>query len=126
MPTKEGDETIGEALARMGTPLPFNKKRGRIRKEILAQMHSQASVEAAVSMLDKSKSLRANVLRLLRDKGPLTDEAIAVELKLNPSTARPRRIELVNDGVVVRVGEGKTTSGRRAALWGVSALGANE
>jgi hypothetical protein len=76
MPTKEGDETIGEALARMGTPLPFNKKRGRIRKEILAQMHSQASVEAAVSMLDKSTSLRANVLRLLRERGRVETQSI--------------------------------------------------
>lgn len=126
MPTNTGEETIGEALARMGTPLPFNKKRGRIRKEILAQMHSQESVEAAVSMIDKSKSLRKNVLELLREKGPMTDEAIAVALNLNPSTARPRRIELVGEGVVVRVGEGKTTSGRRAALWGVAALGEDE
>jgi predicted ArsR family transcriptional regulator len=48
----------------------------------------------------------------------MTDEQIADTLHLAPNTARPRRIELVQDGLVVQVGEAKTKSGRRAILWG--------
>jgi predicted ArsR family transcriptional regulator len=46
-----------------------------------------------------------------------TDEEIADGLAINPSTVRPRRGELVEDGRVVAAGERKTKSGRRAVVW---------
>lgn len=49
-----------------------------------------------------------------------TDEDMQTALAMNPSTQRPRRIELVRRGLVVKVGEHKTRSGRRAAAWRVA------
>jgi hypothetical protein len=51
----------------------------------------------------------------------VTDEQIAEFTGLNPSTCRPRRLELLREGRIRQVGEGRTASGRRAALWGISA-----
>jgi hypothetical protein len=48
-----------------------------------------------------------------------TDEEIATALSLNPSTARPRRIELARRGLIVKCGTRRTTSRRLAALWRV-------
>jgi predicted ArsR family transcriptional regulator len=75
------------------------------------------SILAAESMVGKTASLRDKVLEALR-RSPMTDEQIAETLNLAPNTARPRRIELVQDGKVAQVGEAKTKSGRRAILWG--------
>jgi hypothetical protein len=80
---------------------------------------SRTSIDASLSMHGKTAGIRQKVYELLLLRGPMTDEAIAVTLKLNPSTARPRRIELTEDGIVAKVGEGKTRSGRKASLWGV-------
>jgi hypothetical protein len=121
MPTKDGKTTIAEALAKMGTPLPFTKERKPRKRVIPPHVDgSETSYAAALAMVNRTDGLKKQVLTLLQSGGPMTDEAIAVTLKLNPSTARPRRIELVQDGLVVQVGEGKTRSGRRAALWGVA------
>lgn len=46
-----------------------------------------------------------------------TDEEIASALSLNPSTQRPRRIELVRRGLVVEGGTRRTVSGRMASVW---------
>jgi len=46
-----------------------------------------------------------------------TDEEIANELGMNPSTVRPRRVELVRRGLVVQDGTRRTTSGRMATVW---------
>ena len=60
------------------------------------------------------------VLQYLRDHGPATDEEIAAGLSMNPSTARPRRIELVRRGMVVEAGTRKTASKRNASAWRVA------
>lgn len=80
------------------------------------QEHSENSFEAAWSMKDKAPSARERVFELLR-KEALTDEQIAKRLDLNPSTARPRRIELSNDHLIVEAGRTLTASGRYASLW---------
>jgi len=77
------------------------------------------SILAAESMMGKTASLRSRVLEALRQE-PMTDEQIAERLNLAPNTARPRRIELAQDGLVKQVGETKTKSGRRAILWGAA------
>jgi hypothetical protein len=61
------------------------------------------------------------VLEYLREHGPATDEEIAAGLSMNPSTARPRRIELVRRGMVVEAGVRKTASKRNASVWQVTA-----
>jgi DNA-binding IclR family transcriptional regulator len=48
---------------------------------------------------------------------PSTDEEIATELSMNPSTVRPRRGELVRRGLVVQDGTRRTASGRMATVW---------
>ena len=60
------------------------------------------------------------VLEYLRDHGPATDEEIAAGLAMNPSTARPRRIELARRGLVVKCGTRRTASGRNADVWRVA------
>lgn len=47
-----------------------------------------------------------------------TDEEIQIGLKMNPSTQRPRRVELVARGHVEDSGKKrKTSSGRKAVVW---------
>jgi transcription initiation factor IIE alpha subunit len=47
----------------------------------------------------------------------LTDEEMQTRLGMNPSTQRPRRIELARRGLVVEAGTRKTASGRMATVW---------
>lgn len=81
----------------------------------------ECSVLAAISVTPSgAASQRAEIFALLcRHPEGLTDEQIADTLKLNPSSARPRRLELEQAGAVKRVGTGTTRSGRSAALWAV-------
>lgn len=78
--------------------------------------HSQESFDAATSIHAKAPSLRDKVLELLKT-GEFTDEMIARELGLNPSTARPRRIELTNMGLIESCGTALTAAKRSAVLW---------
>ena len=82
------------------------------------QRHSEESQLAALSMQRTTPTLRQRVYELLKAE-PCTDEEIAQKLSLNPSTARPRRIELLQDRLIVEVGTRVTKSGRKAAVWGV-------
>jgi predicted ArsR family transcriptional regulator len=50
-----------------------------------------------------------------------TDEEIARALGMNPSTARPRRIELLRRGLIEQAGTRRTTSGRMASVWQATA-----
>jgi predicted ArsR family transcriptional regulator len=61
--------------------------------------------------------VRARVYAYVRDHGPVTDEQIARGLGLNPSTARPRRVELWRSGSIVEAGRGLTLAGRSARRW---------
>jgi len=83
------------------------------------QAHSETSRTAAEGMRSTAVTDRELVLRLLKGKlGGMTDEEIQRKLKLNPSTERPRRIELVQAGKVRDSGRRRNTaSGRPAAIW---------
>ena len=84
-----------------------------------AQAHSPTSVAAAASQTkDKKITQRQQILDLLRDRGAMTDEAIGLALHMDLNAVRPRRVKLVSDGLVRQAGEGRTTSGHRAATWG--------
>jgi transcription initiation factor IIE alpha subunit len=52
---------------------------------------------------------------------PSTDEEIADELAMNPSTVRPRRGELARRGLIVEAGTRRTASGRMATIWKATA-----
>ncbi len=82
-----------------------------------AQKHSITSMRAADS-LDALNRLHRQVLAFLeaRPEGA-TDEEMQAGLGMNPSTQRPRRIELARRGLVVESGTRKTASGRMACVW---------
>ena len=83
---------------------------------------SATSAAAADSLGPETLNrLHRLVLAWLEQHGPATDEEIARELGLNPSTARPRRIELTRRGLVQQAGEKRTSSGRKASAWQATA-----
>jgi hypothetical protein len=58
------------------------------------------------------------VLDAIRKLGEATDEEIQDFLSMNPSTERPRRIELWKAGLIEDSGHTRQTkSGRAAAIW---------
>jgi len=85
--------------------------------------HSPTSRQAAAAIERDAKSLRGTVYRYLISCGSrgATDAEMQDRLGMNPSTQRPRRIELVEKGLV-RDSETtrKTPSGRAAAVWVVT------
>jgi DNA-directed RNA polymerase specialized sigma24 family protein len=84
------------------------------------QSHSVTSKCAAVAIVSESATLREEVRKHLVACGEhgATDEEIQNALGMNPSTQRPRRIELVQRGIVEDSGTTrKTTSGRSATVW---------
>jgi predicted ArsR family transcriptional regulator len=84
-----------------------------------AQRHSPTSVAAAKGQTkEKRGTQRAKILELLSACGPLTDEEIGERLGLSGDSVRPRRVSLVEDGLVVQAGEGTTRGGKRAVKWG--------
>lgn len=85
-----------------------------------AQRHSATSREAAARIVTGAKSLRGRVLMALLAAGPrgMTDEELQDGLLINPSTQRPRRVELVRMGLVLDSGTTRATrAGRRATVW---------
>ena len=84
-----------------------------------AQKHSATSVAAAESLDGNTlNKLQRAVLELLHSEpAGLTDEEMAGRLGMNPSTQRPRRVELAKRGLVVKAGTRKTASGRSADVW---------
>jgi transcription initiation factor IIE alpha subunit len=64
--------------------------------------------------------MQRRVLELLQATPEgLTDEEMQTRLEMNPSTQRPRRIELARRGMVVEAGTRRTSSGRMAVVWRV-------
>ncbi len=51
---------------------------------------------------------------------PRTDDEIARHTGLSPNSARPRRKELVEAGLIVRVGTGRSDAGNPCSLWGAA------
>jgi transcription initiation factor IIE alpha subunit len=84
---------------------------------------SITSVKAADSLGPVTlNALQRQVLALLQaTPGGLTDEEMQQRLEMNPSTQRPRRIELARRGLVVEAGTRKTASGRMAVVWQATA-----
>lgn len=84
---------------------------------------SITSAQAADRMDAKTlNDLQRQVLEYLRARPDgATDEEIQAGLQMNPSTERPRRIELARRGLVIEAGTRKTASGRNASVWKLSA-----
>lgn len=85
-----------------------------------AQAHSRTSQSAAEQIAPNAGTLRAQVLEHLQQSGRhgATDEEMQTALGMNPSTQRPRRIELVRSGHASDSGTTRrTNSGRAATVW---------
>lgn len=81
------------------------------------QRHSLTSLSAAASIAKHAITDRQRVYNALK-ASPATDEQLQGLLRLNASTERPRRIKLVEDGLVRDSGRtAKTLSGRSATIW---------
>ncbi len=80
----------------------------------------QTSVQAALTHLPKSGTARRKVLDYIVSRGTYgaTDDEIAKGLDMNPSTVRPRRLELQEVGLIVENGlTRKTRWGNDAKIW---------
>lgn len=84
-----------------------------------SQRHSATSREAAEAIQSRANGMRQRVLAYLQQHSEgATDEQLATALAMNPSTLRPRRIELVESGMVSNSNRtAKTRSGRNAVVW---------
>jgi hypothetical protein len=78
---------------------------------------SPTSAAAADAMEpDTLNALQRRVYEFVASR-PSTDEEITEGLGISPSTARPRRVELVRRGLIAADGTRPTRSGRQAAVW---------
>lgn len=85
-----------------------------------AQTHSATSQAAGDSVRESAGASRARVRGFLLTCGwrGATDEEMQLALGMNPSTQRPRRIELVKAGHAIDTGRKRPTgSGRQAVVW---------
>lgn len=85
-----------------------------------AQRHSATSRAAASKIRPNVGTLQQQVLDCLRGCGWVgaTDEEMQIAMEMNPSTQRPRRIELMQMGQVIDSGTTRhTKSGRSAVVW---------
>jgi predicted transcriptional regulator len=57
------------------------------------------------------------VYSYLLENGPKTDDQIAEDLHMSPSSVRTRRYELEQDGLVIPVGKALTKYGRQTYIW---------
>lgn len=84
------------------------------------QAKSMTSFDAAKSIEPKAGTLRAKLLQTLRwypEQG-LTDYEMQSITVMDPSTQRPRRIELAKAGLIEDSGTTRATaSGRQAVVW---------
>lgn len=84
---------------------------------------SMTSLEAAKDVHGIKGVLRQRVYTEIYYSGTgLTDEQIQEALEMNPSTQRPRRIELLRESRIRDSGRRRPTrSGRKAVVWEVAA-----
>lgn len=84
------------------------------------QRHSETSRAAALDIMPKAGTLRRRVLDsiIAAGKHGRTDDEIQAFERMDPSTQRPRRIELVEAGLVKDSGQKRMTRSRKpATVW---------
>jgi hypothetical protein len=82
--------------------------------------HSPESRQAAAQAAPTAGTKRAAVLRFIASRGHLgaTDDEVQLGLGMNPSTERPRRIELYEGRHIAKLRATRTTrTGRKAVVW---------
>jgi hypothetical protein len=86
------------------------------------QHENDLSRRAAQSIIPVAGTLRARVLAAI-EAGPCTDEEGTDRTGMNPSTWRPRRVELEAAGLIRKVAERPGRSGRMMAVWAAAGVG---
>lgn len=88
-------------------------------------VRQDTSIAAGASMpRDRILAVKRKVLLLLSSR-PLSDQELVQRLGVPENTLRPRRIELVSDGLVIDSGiRRRTESGREAIVWCLTEAGA--
>jgi hypothetical protein len=90
-------------------------------KDMLPYVKGSATSHAAAeSMKPHARTIRQRVYEYILSRGGFgcTDEEVIAALGVSPSTARPRRGELVQMGAVKKTGDTRRTrSGRQAAVY---------
>jgi len=101
------------------TPLPlFAAARAPAVQTSRTSMHAADSLgQATLNAMQR----RVYEFLVWRGATGATDEEMQTELGMNPSTQRPRRVELARKGLVVESGTRRTTSGRMAGIWRITA-----
>jgi hypothetical protein len=85
--------------------------------------HPQTSYAAARRALGRTGNYRRLVLHALID-ADMTDEELQTYLRISPNTQRPRRVELVDAGLVQPAGtHRRTVTGSWAVVWTATELG---
>lgn len=82
--------------------------------------HRATAKQAARAIGGVSGALRRRVFDFIKSRGEegATDEEAQIALAMNPSTQRPRRVELERDGKVRDSGRQRATqAGRKATVW---------
>ena len=99
-----------------------HQRMGKVRRDA-----PDTSREAARLIAPRAGSKRDQVLHEIAAAwavGGATDEAIALALHMSPSTERPRRVELVEQGWVIDAGfTRKTRAGVNATVWRLTQRG---
>jgi len=91
---------------------------GKVDPRVPYVAGSETSKRAADGIRPQVQHDRGRVLAYLQAFGPCTDQELQDALDLDPSTERPRRVELVTAGLVYDSGRTRPTkSGRPAVLW---------
>lgn len=96
--------------------ITFRRELAKLSVMPSAQLHSTTSKAAAESIRMEVGHIRQQVYNLLINT-PSTDSEVAVLLDKSENTTRPRRIELVELGLVHAVGQRFNKSGRKAQIW---------
>jgi transcription initiation factor IIE alpha subunit len=78
---------------------------------------NQKSLESYILLEPYINELQNTVKSAIIHLGNATDNEIIQFTGMNPSTARPRRIELTRLGVIEVAGERKQSNGRKATTW---------
>lgn len=107
---KHGREAQACGLCELGTPTLAPYVAG-----------SATSHGAAAQIVSEAPKLRERVFAYIEAHEGVTDEQIASGTGLNPSTVRPRRVELARAGRIEVGGYSRTASGRKAQAWIASA-----
>jgi len=93
----------------------MSRESGQAKVDLPKNPHD-TQIKAAASV--RAGTGKARVLEALQER-PMTDEEIARHTGLSINTARPRRVDLVEGGLVHDTGERrKTDTGHDAIVWG--------